>query len=303
MVEATRGAHGGYVLARPAAEITMDEVVLALEGHIAPMDCFVDDRDGRVLCSHTTDEQLCATKLLWTRVQMGVIRSLQRTTLAELVDFSAGKTSLPTEIPGDHGRPRDQEPARLSRRQADPQGRGSACPLGRVPRPDGPERLRQVDPRQRADGASEPRGDRGPDPLRRRGHHRGRSGRARPRRPLHGLPVPGRDPRRDRHEVPAHGHERAPRGARRGADLAEGLPQDGRGRDGADQRAEGVLHALPQRGLLGRREEAHGDPPARAARAQAGRARRDRLRPGHRRAQHGRRGRQRRRRARPAWAR
>src|SRR4051794_11167555 len=52
LVEATRGAHGGYVLARPAEEITMDHVVLALEGAIAPMDCFVDDRDSRVPCSH-----------------------------------------------------------------------------------------------------------------------------------------------------------------------------------------------------------------------------------------------------------
>ena len=76
-----------------------------------------------------------------------------------------------------------------------------------------------------------------------------------------------------------------------------------RGRDGADEGAEGVLHPLPQRGLLGRREEAHGDPPARAARAAAGGARRDRLGARHRRAQHGRRGRQRGRAARPAWAR
>jgi Rrf2 family protein len=88
LVAATRGAHGGYVLARAAEEITMDAVVLALEGAIAPMDCFFDDRDGRVLCSHATDAQACATKLLWTRVQMGVIRSLQGTTLAELVEFS-----------------------------------------------------------------------------------------------------------------------------------------------------------------------------------------------------------------------
>src|SRR5829696_1785259 len=89
VVVATRGAHGGYTLARPAVEITMDEVVLALEGHIAPMDCFVDDRDGR---------ELCATKLLWTRVQMGVIRSLQHTTLAELIDFSSGRTTLPADV-------------------------------------------------------------------------------------------------------------------------------------------------------------------------------------------------------------
>jgi Rrf2 family cysteine metabolism transcriptional repressor len=90
LIAYTRGAHGGYVLARPAEEITMDEAVLALEGVIAPMDCFLDDVDGRVKCSHHgEDAGACSTKLLWTRVQMGVIRSLQRTTLAELVEFDA----------------------------------------------------------------------------------------------------------------------------------------------------------------------------------------------------------------------
>jgi DNA-binding IscR family transcriptional regulator len=70
----------------------MDQAVLALEGAIAPMDCFLDDHDGRVLCSHGEDGGACATKLLWTRVQMGVISSLQRTTLAELVEFDARPT-------------------------------------------------------------------------------------------------------------------------------------------------------------------------------------------------------------------
>ena len=87
LVVSTRGAHGGYVLAKPAAEITMDQAVLALEGAIAPMDCFYDDQDGHVMCSHGDDGGACSTKLLWTRVQMGVISSLQRTTLAELVEF------------------------------------------------------------------------------------------------------------------------------------------------------------------------------------------------------------------------
>jgi Rrf2 family transcriptional regulator, cysteine metabolism repressor len=98
LVAATRGAHGGYVLAVPATEITMDQAVLALEGAIAPMDCFLDDHDGRVLCSHTDDGGGCATKLLWTRVQMGVIRSLMRTTLAELVEFDA-RPSVATAVP------------------------------------------------------------------------------------------------------------------------------------------------------------------------------------------------------------
>ena len=101
LVVSTRGAHGGYVLARPASEITMDQAVLALEGAIAPMDCFLDDHDGRVQCSHGEDFGTCATKLLWTRVQMGVIRSLQRTTLAELVDFATpAPPTAPLEIHG-----------------------------------------------------------------------------------------------------------------------------------------------------------------------------------------------------------
>ncbi len=106
LVTAVRGAHGGYVLARPTHEITMDDAVLALEGAIAPMDCFVDDREARVQCSHLADGEHCATKLLWTRVQMGVIKSLQRTTLAELVEFAAPAhatettTTTPLEIHG-----------------------------------------------------------------------------------------------------------------------------------------------------------------------------------------------------------
>ncbi len=96
LVEATRGAHGGYRLTRDPAEIHMDEVVLALEGHVAPMTCFVTEDDPgnqRVICSHEADSgHGCATKLLWMRVQTGVVRALAATTLAELVAFSAART-------------------------------------------------------------------------------------------------------------------------------------------------------------------------------------------------------------------
>ena len=44
LVMSARGAHGGYWLARDPAEITMYDVVGALEGAIAPMECFVHDR-------------------------------------------------------------------------------------------------------------------------------------------------------------------------------------------------------------------------------------------------------------------
>jgi Rrf2 family protein len=101
LVESQRGAHGGYRLARPAEEITMDEAVMALEGVVAPMSCFVDDRVDRkgVLCSHADDAgHGCATKLLWTRVQGGIVDAMRRTTLAELIDFSARHGAGPTPI-------------------------------------------------------------------------------------------------------------------------------------------------------------------------------------------------------------
>ncbi|MEK6278546.1 MAG: Rrf2 family transcriptional regulator [Actinomycetota bacterium] len=89
LVTSTRGAHGGYQLARPATEISMDQVVEALEGQIAPMECFHEAPEGKVLCSHETDGyDACATKLLWTRVQGGVTKALAGTSLADLVEFA-----------------------------------------------------------------------------------------------------------------------------------------------------------------------------------------------------------------------
>jgi Rrf2 family transcriptional regulator, cysteine metabolism repressor len=89
LVRSTRGAHGGYELARPPEEISMAEVVYALEGTLVPMQCFSDPGTSRVLCNHEIDGyENCATKLLWMRVQGGVARALEQTTLGELVGFA-----------------------------------------------------------------------------------------------------------------------------------------------------------------------------------------------------------------------
>jgi Rrf2 family cysteine metabolism transcriptional repressor len=89
LVSSTRGAHGGYELARPPEAITMAAVVQALEGTLAPMQCLTDPITSRVLCNHELDaDENCATKLLWTRVQAGMSRALEQTTLAELVSFA-----------------------------------------------------------------------------------------------------------------------------------------------------------------------------------------------------------------------
>src|SRR5580700_4068979 len=51
LIDSRRGARGGYMLARPATEITMAEVVEALEGSIAPIECISQAADGSIVCS------------------------------------------------------------------------------------------------------------------------------------------------------------------------------------------------------------------------------------------------------------
>ena len=86
LVESRRGAHGGYTLARPAEDITMAEVVRALEGAIAPIECISADPDGTLVCVREGENghDPCPTKLLWTRVQGSIVRTLNEMTLADL---------------------------------------------------------------------------------------------------------------------------------------------------------------------------------------------------------------------------
>jgi Rrf2 family cysteine metabolism transcriptional repressor len=86
LIDSRRGSRGGYMLARAAEQITMAEVVEALEGSIAPIECISQASDGRVVCSRESDpNHVCPTKLLWTRVRFSIVRTLQDTTLADLL--------------------------------------------------------------------------------------------------------------------------------------------------------------------------------------------------------------------------
>jgi Rrf2 family transcriptional regulator, cysteine metabolism repressor len=86
LIDSRRGSRGGYLLARPACDITMAEVVEALEGSIAPIECISQSPDGNIVCSRESDpDHVCPTKLLWTRVRGSIVRTLQDTTLADLL--------------------------------------------------------------------------------------------------------------------------------------------------------------------------------------------------------------------------
>ncbi len=82
LVTSTRGAHGGYQLARPPEAIAMGEVLRALEGPIAPMICASDDPEHATTCDRSAR---CTVNVRWVRVRDAVTGALESMTLADLV--------------------------------------------------------------------------------------------------------------------------------------------------------------------------------------------------------------------------
>jgi Rrf2 family cysteine metabolism transcriptional repressor len=84
LVVSTRGAHGGYELARAPEEIRMADILRALEGPIAPMICATEDDhlSHELACDRTAR---CSVNLLWVRIRDAISGTLEGMTLADLV--------------------------------------------------------------------------------------------------------------------------------------------------------------------------------------------------------------------------
>lgn len=87
LVVSTRGAGGGYRLARPAREMTAWQVVQALGGSLFPKE-FCESHPGlRHDCVHTGG---CSIRGLWSAVEGAVRGVLERVTLADLARTDTG---------------------------------------------------------------------------------------------------------------------------------------------------------------------------------------------------------------------
>ena len=65
----------------------MAEVVEALEGDIAPIECISAGADGQLVCSRESHgDGICPTKLLWARVHGSIVTTLQQMTLSDLAN-------------------------------------------------------------------------------------------------------------------------------------------------------------------------------------------------------------------------
>lgn len=79
LVKSIRGAYGGYILSRPAEQITTGQIIRVLEGPISPVD-FEEEDDP-------------AKRDLWIRIRDSIAQVLDSTTLASLISYEdEGKT-------------------------------------------------------------------------------------------------------------------------------------------------------------------------------------------------------------------
>lgn len=83
IVNSIRGAQGGYVLARPIGEISVGDVLRALEGNLDPIKC--DELSGEKGCNGADS---CVTKFVWKRISDSINDTVNKMMLSELVEES-----------------------------------------------------------------------------------------------------------------------------------------------------------------------------------------------------------------------
>lgn len=81
LVKSVRGAQGGYILAKPASETSVREVLTALEGSLSPIDCDRSEDTGD--CPKQCD---CSTRSVWEKLRHGIYEAVESISLQDLVD-------------------------------------------------------------------------------------------------------------------------------------------------------------------------------------------------------------------------
>ncbi len=84
LVNSTRGAKGGFALAKPPAQIKISEVIQLMEGSLAPVQCVDDPK----LCSRAAS---CVTRDIWADMKTAMSKVLESSTLQDLVERHSEK--------------------------------------------------------------------------------------------------------------------------------------------------------------------------------------------------------------------
>lgn len=93
LVRSKRGVGGGYVLARPPEEITLGQIVSAVDGPIVAGDFGAPHENGA--CDH---EGQCILLAVWSEVGEHMRSHLDSFTLADMVNRALGRPTSVTPV-------------------------------------------------------------------------------------------------------------------------------------------------------------------------------------------------------------
>ncbi|HJD28846.1 MAG TPA: Rrf2 family transcriptional regulator [Candidatus Blautia avicola] len=82
LVTSVRGAQGGYRLARPAEEISVGDVLRALEGSIEAVSCQEGENPSCV------GKDLCVARYVWQKVNKSIQETVDSIMISQLVEES-----------------------------------------------------------------------------------------------------------------------------------------------------------------------------------------------------------------------
>jgi FeS assembly SUF system regulator len=91
ILESQRGSKGGYRLSRPPAQVTVADMIAALEGPLGLTECTL----APDLCSH---EGSCAVQGPWQVINRVIHEALETVTLADLIDPNFTKEASMQDI-------------------------------------------------------------------------------------------------------------------------------------------------------------------------------------------------------------
>ena len=83
LVRSIRGANGGYILAKDVKDISVGDVLRALEGSLEPVECQGLEPDGECKAADS-----CVTKYVWKRINESISRTVDEIRLDQLVEES-----------------------------------------------------------------------------------------------------------------------------------------------------------------------------------------------------------------------
>lgn len=86
LVNSVRGAQGGYRLAKDASEISVGDILRALEGDLSLVNCVSSESGQEEKMCESAD--ICVTRYVWERINTSISSAVDTMMLSELVEQS-----------------------------------------------------------------------------------------------------------------------------------------------------------------------------------------------------------------------